>query len=371
MTYQRFWDLHVTASNGWYDFAQLLGRFAIHQYTRHPDTMRKTRIAIEPGISPVPCIVHPQPIGGLPPTGYVSTVVRTTELQTLTATDEFGRLLSWVNEPGQRGKLRFSAHGDGGGHLGMRDGAGNFEKVHASTLSAWLSANGLSPGARTRPFSGPRQEGLVLITFMVCMAGRSHDTPAQPRLFGEGTAAAPTSLIREFATSLRGRRIRGIEVTGSNDVLVVSKSVKLGSDSYRDVGRPPTGGEWKADGDLSVQVPNGWNVRPKLLRSSGGAIDIPAQYQITPLTPNVRRDPSSGWALTIPGKAEQNVEVKVGWLVDLGRRCITPPLGWRLSSDGTNRGGRAWYESASPVHMVGELSLERFAHSRYKVREYT
>jgi len=153
--YDRFWELHITGTNGYYDFAPSIRDQANHQLEAHDDKLVAKRLLVTPKDHRGPGIISRVANGvkGLPPQGYVATCLSVIDMATPTNTPDDRALVAWINDPAHVGKLRINAHGNGMGQFGMADGAGADFKVFyrdADAVVAWLAANGLAPVATAR-----------------------------------------------------------------------------------------------------------------------------------------------------------------------------------------------------------------------------
>lgn len=368
--YDRFWELHVIAPNGWYDFANGIAGQHNHQLEQHAAKLLGSMMLVTPLDAKGADTVTPVALGGRhpPQSGYVASAVSATEIIAATVSADVQALVSWVNDPGHVGKLRINAHGDGMGRLGMADSAAHdaaMTWMNGDAVAAWLAANGLTAAASewVSSLAGKKKRnGLVTITMAVCMGARHGAAASQMNLSGTSSSPAPNSVVARVVGELRRRKLTGIEVTGSNELTIIhSQSGKF----YRSVGMPPLGGGWDTSADrMSIKVPIGWTVKPNWIRP-GGEIEIPKRYAYRPLPENTQRSSFNGWELYVAGDAEDTVTIYTGWSVDPPRRVLEPPLGWRVKSGGTDRAGTIW-------RMPGgrdEGAVELLAHSAAKVRE--
>lgn len=365
--YDRFWDLHVLARDGHYDFASQIREQAEHQAAKQTADSLK-RFLLSPVDSKHKCIITPDELAAVDdlPDGYVASAISISDLETGAVSVTAQNLVRWINDPGRTGKLRVNAHGDGEGAIWMSEQTGVTSSVAADLLITWLTRNGLSPvanNARVKSVAGNKNsKGLVTIALAACMGARYMTTGAT--LGSASSTAAPSSAVALMVSALRQAGITGVEVTGSNEI-VMSVDGRL----YRDTQpAPQTRGaadkaweEGQQDGTRlwTIEIPAGWDVR-SFLFSRGGVINIPMDYAIKGVAHNRGRHPSGGWILTHHGDGS-TVDVSEGWIVDEARRTISPPLGWHVKSHGRGRGGTLI--ATSPGHA------EPLAHSPFKIRE--
>ena len=368
--YDRFWELHVIAPNGWYDFANGIAGQHSHQIEQHTAKLQGSMLLLTPLNAAGAATVTPVALGGhsLPQSGYVASAVSAADVLDATVSADVQALVAWVNDAGHIGKLRINAHGDGMGRLGMAHGAAHdalMTWMNGDAVIVWLAANGPSPVASewVASLAGKKKRnGLVTMTMAVCMGARHGGAAAQMNLSGSSSSPAPNSVVARVVAELRRRKLSGIEVTGSDELTIIhSQSGKF----YRSVGMPPMGGGWDTSADrMSIKVPVGWTVKPNWIRQ-GGEIEVPRRYAYRPLPENTQRSSFNGWELYAADNALDTVTIYTGWSVDPQRRVLAPPLGWRVKSGGTDRAGTIWRTPGGR----DEGAVELLAHSAAKVRE--
>jgi hypothetical protein len=364
--YDRFWDLHLTHSNGHYDFADNIYEQVDHQSRKPNLSDGKVLIGgIQPGASKIQAL----PLqGGLPSKGMVASMVSLEDIRQCRVTPEAQELVKWINESGQRGKLRINSHGDGMGRLGMKDGQGGWQWVDASAVVSWLRANGLDDGGKK---GNERQEGLSTINVAACMAARAGTKPATYNARRDQSSAAEGSAVDAIVKQLQAQKVHGVQVTGSNEITVsgggqMSRTLGTGIDVAPtswlvDATRNKTTGK----DEYFIDIPKGWQVKEAFRR--GWEVHIPKAYDIQPDALNTQQEPSAGWSLkldrTRPGAQglDAQVEVPAGWILDPQRRVIKPPLGWNVTAH-KDGGGRL-----TPPNGGG--LTEKLTHSPYKVRD--
>src|SRR5689334_18501574 len=145
--YDRFWDIHLTASTQWYDFAANIPTARDYQRGQHAELRGNLATML---VTPSPSVglagpVLPIPLGNtvLPATGYVASAVTIPQIQAVAGANPAADLnvkpiVAWVSDPKHTGKIRFQAHGvtTGGGRIGMGSHArGNPARQFESTMA--------------------------------------------------------------------------------------------------------------------------------------------------------------------------------------------------------------------------------------------
>lgn len=373
--YDRFWDLHISAQSGWYDFATLIETQGVQQWVAHREQLPDALNLITPRFAMGPTFIYPVPLGStpLPHTGWVASMVRIDQILNRQRDKDFQALVAWVDSPVHVGKLRVNVHGNLDGTFTM----GDRRHVYGDQLIDWLAANQLKEVQWTS--SGKkRSSGLVTLALFACYSARYGAESVAGGANGTSGSLVPGSAMARVVSGLRRHKLHGIEVTGSNEAQVAGGHFWVQGARSRVVGPPPlsTDGSWTRGFDgRSVQVGRGWTVSPSP-SGYGGTVTIPARYTVHPGPTNPHRKPPQGWLLvpTARGSAQMPirdedarsawaVQIHEEWTVDEHARSITPPLGWRLRSNGADGGGTL-------EHTTGGLdrTVERLAHSPYKVR---
>jgi hypothetical protein len=328
--YDRFWELHVVAPNGWYDFASGIAGQHNHQCEQHAAKLEGSMMLVTPLDAKGAAAVTPLALGGRTPpaSGYVASAASAADIAAAAVAADVQALVRWVNDAGHAGKLRINAHGDGMGRLGMAHGDAHDAAMTWMTgdaVAAWLAANGLTAAASewvSSTAGKKKRNGLVTITMAVCMGARHGAAAAQMNFGGANSSAAPNSVVARVVGELRRRKLTGIEVTGSNELTIIhSQSGKF----YRSVGMPPLGGGWDTSPDrMSIKVPAGWTVKPNWTRP-GGEIEVPKRYAYRPLPENTQRSSFNGWELYVAGDAADTVTIYTGWSGRAGARGNAEP----------------------------------------------
>lgn len=362
MTYQRFWDLHVTANDGRSDAGPEIAPLHDYKMARHAWQQSLTLITTDDRADSKRLL--PVPLAGrsLPAAGYVTSAARISEIHGNQCTGDFEALVAWIDGAGQRGKLRVIAHGDG---------HGSFQALTGSSLVWWLCANDLG-AARSLTSAGKRSEGLATLSLNVCMSAR-HGAEAATRTADGRYQPAEHSLLHAIATELGKAGCPGIEVTGTSNFSATSLGPVVGvpgsarGNTLIVLGDPPVGTEWPRidrpnETGVRVRVPSGFRVE-STAGTAAGVIHVPAGFVFEPIQKNRARHPSMGWEIYVAGRPfvhQERVAIPEIWIVDEARRRITPPHGWTITSFGEARGGELYRAAAG--------SYQRFAKSPYKVR---
>lgn len=377
--YDRFWELHVTGVNGFYDFAPSIADQERYQLATHGATLTGSQILVNPTQSPGPCVINslPVPPMGLPAQGYVSSCIGIQDLASGARSANDQVLTTWINDGAHIGKLRVNAHGNGMGQIGMADGTGPLHPVHyrdADAIVIWLLANGLAAvgGPKVSSLAGNKNSrGLVTLNLAVCMGARYDTQPATLNWSRTNSSPANDSAAHRIVTALTGAGLKGIEVTASNEITMDGASGvsgQWGRTFGLGGGQAPCmylhGGDliaWdiqKAGQGVQIIVPDGWTVSANLI-TPGGTISPPAGFN---QWNRQGATPSAGWHIL--NNQGDRIEVPAGWLVDGGQHTILPPLGFKLTSNGKGRGGVISSIPDAPFTGMGQ----RLAHSVAKTR---
>lgn len=151
-SYDRFWDIYLTARDGKtqnaYDmrrapaYAQRLGLGAVDCFTTQSLVAPAADYCFTPGVG----LARP----ALGETGYVISAVSTVSLETAAVDTWSAAIAGWVSDPRYSGKVRFNSHGTPGGNLASGFGytppdeaVERRDSVAPETLARWLRANGL------------------------------------------------------------------------------------------------------------------------------------------------------------------------------------------------------------------------------------
>lgn len=235
MKYDRYWDIHISANNGWYDWAPYIRANAAYQ-------SGKVRPGSQPLFlttsSPVPGPIADVPIppAGLPDTGVVASVIKVQLLDSRNPVPalkaaELTALVRWIDDRSHVGKLRLNAHGDPGGagviFMGDRLQGTAGRQQDAALVGGFvelLRAHGLQTSSRLNlstyhSWFGKGgtvgRGGLCTINLAICHSSRS----------GVLGGNATISGVEQIARSLKNDRVYGIEVTGSDVSSQISPSL--------------------------------------------------------------------------------------------------------------------------------------------------
>lgn len=248
MKYDRFWDIHLTANNRYYDWGGDIRPMADYQAgkvggsalylvpeSKGPDFCYPIRIGL-PLLNPK--LANMQK-------GVVASVVTVDELneaasRTDSNDDVAKALVAWVANQDAKGKIRLTAHGDEAGRIGMYPDGNHrgLEGTQARNLAKWLINNGLKardsatrdsttrPGRvggaaaamaaslgllkASDPTTPAHPGGLLTVALCVCCGAVGN--------YGDhATIPAVEQVSREFFF----HGIRGITVTGTMDTSII------------------------------------------------------------------------------------------------------------------------------------------------------
>lgn len=352
--YDRFLDIHIANPDGWYDFSGCIKQQQDYQTDEHESHLPTglNLVAVDRTGDGAIC----RPLVGVhtvPSRGHVAMVAGLDAVRDHTRITWFTSLVEWVNDAGHLGKLRVNCHGDGQGHIGMPSQNGHEMFIDAGHLVSWLVANGMTHvKGRTKLRRGNQPRGLATMSLALCMAGMSGVKSAKLNFRQTSSHAAPGSVIALVLGGLRREGLRGIEVTGSNEIVKVLNG-KLGRSNWNDLPFPYEAGP--GGRGSRFLVPKGWKVTSYKLQR-GGELHIPTRYKLVGTSPN------AGWELRGPGR--DVVYIPTGWIVDAKKRIVVPPHGWHVKSNGGTNGGVVAHDTLKYGH-----AWERLAGSKYKIRE--
>lgn len=385
---ERFWDLHVIASDGSYDFVDQIEAQIQYQHREHDVFRDVVNLVNVNGQSHTIDGGQPNVVHALPPEGgVVSSAVTVDALNGVTACAPHTALCRWISDLEYVGKLRINAHGDGRGNVFMPPDEG---RVNAQNIVRWLQANGLG-----KPIWDPDAQevvgGLGIVCLAVCM-GAMYETEAPEWSLTEGAyVAADLSAVDRVAKSFTMIGHRFVRVTGSNELVTTDD------------------GQWKRRNPLGTGMTDGWdyddstatdpeNPKPVVPRNvfrvdrykGQGApwcrLVVPAEFtaccrrrQCAILLPrlwtisgeNATRGPAGGgWTLV---RGEHRIDIREGFIVDEERRRITVPLGFDIGGAAGSlsdvHGGDLWRVSGhnSFVWRGAFGQAQRLTHTDYKV----
>ena len=180
MRYDRFWDIHVTGSNGWYDFAGAIPDMADYTVNRmggYLNAPGSVRLIANP-LPNVRGVLAAAPLAGpLPDQGYVASMVSITDIQNQAVAPTVQAILNWVGNAYHSGKIRINCHGDtDGGLLFMHTDAArsNPDVCFFGSIADWLAANGLPKVAfRSMWRKLGKNFGLATISLAVCHSSKA------------------------------------------------------------------------------------------------------------------------------------------------------------------------------------------------------
>jgi hypothetical protein len=203
MKYERFWDLHVTANNGYYDFANKVQTQVDYQLGQQADVTGTFRNLVSPATTAAVVEAMPMNAQNLPRTGVVASMAKIKALDKADGNGASGKpdaraLVQWVSNPAYKGKIRLNAHGLEGKIVMAQGPGGTVDQIHAFKFALWLVDNGLDSlqGNDSRVSATPT--GLLTIALAICF----------------GTAqSADGSSQQQVANALKIKGHLGIKVT--------------------------------------------------------------------------------------------------------------------------------------------------------------
>lgn len=207
MPYDRYLDVLITGSNGWYDFVQAFQPQSAYMKTK----MR--------GGSSIAVTMPPNTLKGivtagtatLPTTGYVAAAISITEISNGTQRPETERLIGWVGDTSYAGKLRINCHGDPNGSVMFMNTnaagtASGKELCLYYMIGEWLKKNGLAMPTTWKKWTSSKR-GLSTINLAVCHSAR-------PRVASAPSVGITESGVEQVSQYLNRLGYTGISVTG-------------------------------------------------------------------------------------------------------------------------------------------------------------
>jgi|GEM_PF-5460870 len=217
--YSRFWEIHLTADDGWYDFVANIGSQGRYQTQKIRGGQLLNLISPEDAPAPTWLTAKPTPMA-LPQTGYIASAVKIGEVDGAVRSEDVRRIIEWVNDPEHIGKIRVNSHGMPGGRLQMNKApfSGDATQTMAARLAFWLAANGLSqhgsnPLWRSIVASVMRPTGVATICLAICRGGVAATVGSELR-----------SAVDQLVDQLKTLGLRDIYITGSTDDIRVRPS---------------------------------------------------------------------------------------------------------------------------------------------------
>ncbi|WP_309887415.1 hypothetical protein [Archangium sp.] len=385
--YERFWDLHVIASDGTYDFANQVQEQVDYQHRRHGQQLRQSLnlVNVTSASTVDPRAPNRAPSFGLPREGgVVASAVKASDLNALRATATDKALIKWISDIEFVGKLRINAHGDGRGHIYMPP---DEVPVNAEKLVSWLQANGLDKPIWISD-DEQVQGGLATVSMAVCM-GAMYETEAPQWSTAQGQyVAADYSAVHRVKEAFHQLGHRFVKVTGSNELVTTDQGEWKRRNPFGHGGLidgwdydnvpaldPESPAPVKPVGTFKVDISRAGNwVRltvpmefTVLCRNRQSVIEVPRSWTIE--GDGARGPGGGGFRLTCRGKT---ILVPEGWIVDVDTRRLILPLGvqpgglagrivtpegdWRVSG----------HHSLIFLGVFGQP--QRLAHTAYKVK---
>lgn len=210
MRYSRYWEIHLTADNGYYDFCHQIDPAAEYVAMRqNPAGSYSRLIAADSGSNYIGNSIFCEFAEKFPDTGVVASAVDLDSLGRGVTTGCWKNLVKWVSDQRHKGKIRFNCHGDAEGNFSMPRELGPADKVvwyktPARDLVRWLNNNGLDPERsgvinRQGVFDGDTPTGLLTINLAICHGANVDGTGAVSQV-RDALFAANHRLIKVTAT---------------------------------------------------------------------------------------------------------------------------------------------------------------------------
>ncbi len=314
--YGRYWDIHLTATDGTYDFARHIKTLATFQGTEKSrglgNQLAVQRIFVrrERRKFSLTKVLTSLPVSNLPrDEGYVATAATLGSVKRSEVNPDVQQAVTWINDPRFRSKIRLNVHGSPGGKLEMGPDSDPDSSIDAKLVAFWLKANGLTPGG-----------GLKTINVAACYSSLDENLIPNSLSNGKDTTSAIRQIASGLAESSVNRpAIHGIEVTGGNEP-------STGNGFARDF-FVPTGGGFAApekipDGEMlkgkfrydafffRLAIPPTWTIELNPAQVNKSILIAPANAQATPDPKNTNQGPNSGWTV-----AGAQFGRKSNWLV--------------------------------------------------------
>ena len=292
--------------------------------------------------------LSPALAGELAQVGYIGCAVDIGDVAALDTSSVLVKsIVSWLNA-GQASKLRVNVHGNEDGMIYM-----NSDKVPAGRVVEWLCANGL--------------QKLKTFSLSLCHGGQHQSMPAVLRSAESNCSAAEQSSIWQIATALGKNGLRGVKVTGGNEILWGVSADKLpditSTDEFqagqivRYIGIPSG---WAYDGGGRVlTVPAGWKISEAQVRDTSKLVVSP------PANSSVEVNTTGGWKVEPPQDARKLAPFVMpgkGWILTADKSFYAA-LGWQRQ--GQNK--LKFVGCGGAIGFIGADIIERLAHSGAKV----
>ena len=217
----RFWDVFVTGSSGWYDFAGAI----LDQASYTAGKLSSTPVFLIDDSS-IPDIKGTLSRGNtssssLPDTGYVASAVSITDIRNHTFNLDVKNAVEWVSDTYHVGKIRINAHGDtDGGIMFMHRSNGDKspDLCHFFRIADWLEANKLKHlDLRGMWRTLGKAHGISTINLAVCHSSKTRDSQA-------ANIGLLLSGVDQVAERLKKLDYTSISVTGHADPFSVVPS---------------------------------------------------------------------------------------------------------------------------------------------------
>jgi hypothetical protein len=370
MLYGRFLDVHIGHS-GQYDFESDI----VAQMEREGSKLShsRTRMNWSPWAGGSGRDLS-QPIqdSDLPTRGVIVIGVELDDIDNRQVMSGMTALVKWVNNKNHSGKIRFNVHGTATGGLTMGRRAGHWAETDAVNAAEWLIANGLEPVSGLSVSSAVGiGRGLTTVAFAICMGGRDGVDDAKLSLMRISTKPAGGSTVRKFGNCLSMNKIKGVKITGSNEIVAGGGGSDAGT-----WGRSVALAEFYNGGERKISGPQGsWIGR--------GILTVPPPFVITRESGSLARGTISypsdctatfyggsydGWEIVQGGVVIAKIP-DTGWIVDTATRKIKGPVGWFMTPNPKGQpGGKIKFTlKNTSVDMATGQYWQRLSYTPFKV----
>ena len=233
--YERYWDIHMSAGNGFYDFAGQIQDQINYQTNAHKDKLRNSKNYVSvPANCIQKAIITPMSSSGASKThagttgGVIATAIKITDLAGEVCNDEYKEMVEWVSSTDHVGKIRLNAHGLAGGKIYMsesEDPNKTYQMIYAGAFARWLFINGLKKPVH-KYFHSKASKGVTTINLNLCYSAETSKENGNKIM----------SSVERVAGVMGAIGYSGIEVTGISFTAATLPSTslvsKLKADGY-------------------------------------------------------------------------------------------------------------------------------------------
>lgn len=329
--------------------------------------------------------LYPIKIDNLPDNAYVSIAVPLENIRNLLIDDEYKKAIEWISDGNYRGKLRVSIHGYSLGMLLLS--SNNY--IYADQFILWMIANGLQKNIGINNQTSIQKKGLVTISLSACLTACYEAKKGFYNDRLKSFQSAEQSSIDRMIKCLSQHGYSGIQITGSSETIVSSDgkmyrlvpsiptytNIEYNSFHYffKDKKNLKLLFEEKIElGKVRYLLPLNWHATTTNAKET--IILIPDIYKIAPYKKNSVQDPDGVWVLYHNKKNTRyfaTVIIPEGWSLNLIRRIIQPPMGWKAYKEADGRNYVESNQIAIASDVAGYGYKEALTHSDAKIRQYS